>query len=460
MQQITLLNIKSSGWLRNGLLWLLPLFWFCYSGIQKIHGWHFEDPVHFGLNRYVVGELPITGLWTQSMNEAYTPLTYTVITTFNQLFAKPGEIADTQIFHHLNLSLYLGCIFALHLLLTALGFAPLACFLGALVFAFHPLHVETVAWATCVRDLLSGFFMLISLFFFVRKKNFATLLFCLAAILSKPSGWSLLFLYPLFDLRRGFRISLWTLLFLPIGWMQSHANIERAQHLLTPTPSLTKILIALDSLTFYLSKLLFPIGLTFDYGRTTARVLSSPFFFVTLPVIPLLGMLLYRRQRSLLLPLGFFLFSLLPTLGLTPIIFQHISNVADRYAFLAVAALSLVIAKYADRRWLQLLLVPFLIYCALYSQKLIQRWESEERLLTEMVHANPQSWLGYSGLAKSLFQQGKMEEGETLMLAAIASLDEVKKRPPLLLMLSRVKKMQGDLPKSQYYLELAQQYQK
>jgi len=40
--------------------------------------------------------------------------------------------------------------------------------LGALVFSIHPLRVESVAWATERRDVLSGFFYLATLYFYLQ----------------------------------------------------------------------------------------------------------------------------------------------------------------------------------------------------------------------------------------------------------------------------------------------------
>ena len=40
--------------------------------------------------------------------------------------------------------------------------------LGAAVFAIHPIQVETVAWITERKNLLSGLFLFLSLYTFIR----------------------------------------------------------------------------------------------------------------------------------------------------------------------------------------------------------------------------------------------------------------------------------------------------
>src|SRR5882724_4217151 len=85
----------------------------------------------------------------------------------------------------------------------------LAAILGALFFAMHPLRVESVAWITERRDVVSGFFFLLTLITYLhytrgkRGAYAASLLLYGLALLSKPIVvtlpvvLSLLYLYPL-----------------------------------------------------------------------------------------------------------------------------------------------------------------------------------------------------------------------------------------------------------------------
>ena len=51
--------------------------------------------------------------------------------------------------------------------------STLAAAVGALFFAIHPLRVESVAWATERRDVLSGFFWLLALLAYLRARRAA-----------------------------------------------------------------------------------------------------------------------------------------------------------------------------------------------------------------------------------------------------------------------------------------------
>ncbi len=66
--------------------------------------------------------------------------------------------------HHLvNLGLHAACTVLLFLVLQAMTGATWPSALVAAVFAVHPLHVESVAWATGRKDTLSALFFLLTL---------------------------------------------------------------------------------------------------------------------------------------------------------------------------------------------------------------------------------------------------------------------------------------------------------
>ncbi|HEV3386739.1 MAG TPA: glycosyltransferase family 39 protein, partial [Gemmata sp.] len=76
----------------------------------------------------------------------------------------------------------------------------------AALFSIHPLHVESVAWVTARKDVLSTFFMLLMLLFYVkyaRKPALGTYLtmvcFFLLGLLAKPMPVTLPLVMLLFD---------------------------------------------------------------------------------------------------------------------------------------------------------------------------------------------------------------------------------------------------------------------
>jgi protein O-mannosyl-transferase len=112
-------------------------------------------------------------------------------------------------------------------------------------------------------------------------------------------------------------------------------------------------LIAADSLTFYLSKLILPLHLTFEYGRTPAAVLSDPapnllYWTWTIPLA--ITVFLWRFNNSkLTLAALIFLLGVLPVLGFVPFEFQYHSTVADRYVYVSMLGAALAAAWFLAR---------------------------------------------------------------------------------------------------------------
>ena len=93
-----------------------------------------------------------------------------------------------------------------------------------------------------------------------------------------------------------------------------------------------------DAIWFYAAKLVAPLGLCVDYGRTPLAVLAEPwsaaraaFAWSLVAAAVMARSLAWSR-----LPVLVWLLALSPVLGLVPFAFQGISTVADRYAYLAM----------------------------------------------------------------------------------------------------------------------------
>jgi hypothetical protein len=109
--------------------------------------------------------------------------------------------------------------------------------------------------------------------------------------------------------------------------------------------------IAGDALAFYLFKTVAPINLCVEYGRTPQLAMSRwwSYFVWAVPVV-LLAFSYVNRRRHPTAWLGSLVFVafLLPTLGLVPFSYQAYSTVADRYAYLSMIGVGLIVADAVD----------------------------------------------------------------------------------------------------------------
>jgi protein O-mannosyl-transferase len=171
---------------------------------------NFDDPVAFSANPHVKAGLTLPGLaWAFSSTEVYwQPLVHLSHMAVVSLFGPgpgPAHFANALL-HAANAALFL-------LLLRRLGLALAPALAAAALFALHPLRVESVAWITERKDVLSAFFWLLTLLAYVhyvaqptQRVRYLRLLLCyLLGLMSKPTLVMLpvaLLLLDLWPLRR------------------------------------------------------------------------------------------------------------------------------------------------------------------------------------------------------------------------------------------------------------------
>jgi protein O-mannosyl-transferase len=341
-----------------------------------------DDGQHVYLNRNIV-EHDFGGLlnhWNPKYPEnpqMYCPMVFTVWWTLAHLsdVQSPdllGATLNPYIFHAANLLVHWLCACVVLEILLRLKIPPWPAAAGALIFAVHPLQTEAVAWISAMKDLLSGLFALLCIWRYIvaldsqgpqRKWNYwASLLFFVAALLSKPSTVVLPAIVGAIDLmfyRRNWKVVLlWTGPWYAFSLVATGIAASLQFHLRgVGGPLWAHPLIALDSLAFYLTKLVVPLWLRFDYGRSPAAVLSDPlhplYWTWVLPVAA--ALLIWRTHRTPLVLAGaIFVLAVLPELGLKGFIYQYYTTVADRYIYLSMLGVALavgwLVSQYPSRK--------------------------------------------------------------------------------------------------------------
>lgn len=372
--------------------------------------------------------------WRQPYEGLYIPLTYTFWGLVATITGGGTALAPAP-FHFANLLLHLATVTTLFSLLRRLVKDDWGAAAGALVFALHPLVVEPVAWVSELKGLLSGFFALLALRYFVlpsrvaaglglsrlgeRRYLLATLFF-IGAILAKPSALILPLLAALLGylmLARpfkelGYELAPWLLLAVPVALVTRSAQPESQ---LTFVPHLAElVLVAGDALTFYLHKLLWPLSLGPDYGRTPEVALASKALLFT-GLLPwgLLGVALTKRLRPWLVVPAIPACALLPVLGFIPFTFQGTSTVADRYCYLALLGpalgVALLLARYRGRG-VRLGMVILLVVLAGLSSLQLRYWRDSPTLDRHVLEVNPRSWSSQYNLGMHCLEEQRLDE--------------------------------------------------
>lgn len=305
----------------------------------------------------------------------YNPLVFTtwwVIALFSDVQSPDllGAMLNPYLFHAASLAVHWLCACLVFEILRKLKFRDWPAAAGALIFAVHPLQTESVAWATAMKDLLSGFFALLTILQYMiaveskgkkgTKHYWLMSAFYLAALLSKPSTVVLPLIITVIGrliYRRSWReLIRWTLPWYVLA-LAFTIVASKIQHF--PSGAVggylwERPLVALDAIAFYLGKLILPIHLTFDYGRNPVSVLNDPdlhhplYWTWSFPVA--LAVILWRSKQIMLWTAALiFLLGLLPVLGLTPFAYQYFTTVADRYVYLPMLGIAIAIAWWLNR---------------------------------------------------------------------------------------------------------------
>src|ERR1700756_5272847 len=126
-------------------------------------GFIWDDESHLTRNPCIVGPLGLKEIWT-STQAVYYPL---VLTTFWTLHRFVG--LSPWSYHLLNVLLHAGSAVLLWRILQQLNVR--GAWLGAALWALHPVMVQSVAWITELKNTQSGFFYLLSVFFFLKWES-------------------------------------------------------------------------------------------------------------------------------------------------------------------------------------------------------------------------------------------------------------------------------------------------
>ena len=405
-------------------------------------GW--DDDRNVTLNPMVTLPEGLARIWASPRGPTGLPnypLLYTSFWIEYRLWgANPsGYHATNALLHALNAVLVL-------LLLRQLGASAAAAWVVALLFAVHPMQVESVAWITERKNVLSGAFMLLAFLLYARHRATGgarayrlALAAFLAALLSKTASVTLagsLLLADVLVLRptagravggiRGARGAFWPSVvrlipFAILGVLAGLALLSVEDRPAVELPPVARLLVAGRVVWFYVTQLCWPLSMTPIYPRWAVVPTSLVAW------LPLLGLAVAlaaawwgRRQVGGLGLWGpaHFLVTLLPVAGLVPFGYQSHSYVADRFVYLAcvgVGVLGVLLIERALRRWMPARATGVLLalgVCAalplgLRTRQQLPVWQDSEHLWSRVVQDNPESWVACGNYGLVLYRQGR-----------------------------------------------------
>ncbi len=417
--------------------------------------------------------------------ELYIPVTFLSY----QIDYQIGGIAPLQyhltnfLFHTLNALLV--CWFAM-LFFRGSSFAPLrmtarslwlGIFCGA-VFLLHPLHTEAIMWVSGRKDLLSTFFFLLTLIYWLRWKALRSAQgdnrrwylmavgFFTLALLSKIMAVTLPLILLFLDWREGRTsgapLRRWIqemivekIPFFALAIVFGLIGIGGKTGVVASSSTWEKIIMAGKSSLFYVQKIVWPDFYSLLYAYRDTVTITSPDFYIPMIIwIVIIGIVTgvamlrpYGWIRDVIFGLGFFLVTLSPTfLNFTKGGDLDVYFASDRYAYVPsigifiaiIAAATMVIRKEMVAAVAACIILTGLGYRS-YRQSEI--WRTTYTLLTNVLVHYPDSHVAHNNIANSYRLEGRLDDAIAEFQKALA----IRPHPKVYANLGAVYRKQGKI---------------
>jgi tetratricopeptide (TPR) repeat protein len=422
--------------------WLLLLCLAVYAPVRSA-GFVWDDDQYVSTNRNLQDAAGLARIWLEPRTSPqYYPLVHTGYWLEHRLWGK-----DPRGYHVTNVLLHALSAVLLWRVLLRLR-VPGALFAASL-FAVHPVMVESVAWITERKNVLSLAFALGSLAAWLRfappedespeprrRRGAYALSLALFAcgLLSKTVVFSLPAVIAVILWWKRGRLGVRDLLplvpFLPLGavaglhtaWLEKHhVGAVGAEWALAP---LERVLLAGRALWFYAGKLAWPEPMIFFYPRWRIDAAEPLQYVPPLAAAALVAALWAARGRIGRGPLAAVLLFggiLFPALGFVDVYPFRYSYVADHFQYHAAPVLLALFAAGATRAAARLepgmrRLAPaaaLLLLAALgaLAYRQAHAYRDLDTLYRDVLAKNDGAWIAHLNLANSLSSQGRNAEG-------------------------------------------------
>ncbi|MGD0383572.1 MAG: tetratricopeptide repeat protein [Thermoguttaceae bacterium] len=348
-------------------------------------------------------------------------------------------------YHITNLILHIVASLLIWLILRKLSIP--GAFWAAMIFAVHPVNVESVAWIAQRKNLMAMFFFLLSILCYLKAEMHSPPQNRLYRPQVSRWYWFSLTAFVLAMLSKG-SVAILPVLLVEIVWWLRHItrwDLLRTAPFFLAAVTLTgvnvwfrthglevafrnagfieRMLGAGGAVWFYLDKALFPVDLTFVYAQWHIKV-DNPLWWLPLLAVLIVTSVLWRYQkgwsRPFLFAWGFFCIALIPVMGFVNVGFMKHSLVADHYqhiALIAVIALAAALWSTWYRKaqgavhW-SVMILPIVAAGALAFQTWAQSGLYYDKITLYQVtlEKNPEFWMGQYNLGNALADVNRLSE--------------------------------------------------
>ena len=427
---------------------LLLLALIAYRGLPSCGFINFDDNLYVTDNYHVKTGVTLANIkWALVTSHAFN---WHPVTWFSHMLDVELYGLKAGCHHMTNLLFHILNAFLLLFWLSKYSrkFWP-SCFVATL-FLLHPLHVESVAWISERKDVLSTFFWLLTMWCYTGylsypgKFRYLMIPFVfMIGLMSKPMLVTLPFVLLLLDYwplnRTGFldiksdfkidgkRVSVAGLVWekIPLFILSAIACIVTflvqrstgAIESVVDFPLHLRFVNASIAYVGYIFKTIWPFGLAVFYpypdGYSWWAITAAVFFlFMTSMIV-----IIYRKQMPWL-PVGWFWYlgTLIPVIGLVQVGAQ---SMADRYTYIPLIGLFIIMAwggytiassHIGYGKFPALIGCAFILFCSVRTNVQVQYWKDSFSLFSQAMRVTSNNALAYNNYGMALAEQGRMEE--------------------------------------------------
>ncbi len=410
----------------------LAVFW----QVNQFDFVNLDDPVYVTENRHIKDGITLGGLhWAFSTTyaEFWHPLTWLSLMLDYQLYG-----LNAGGYHMTNLVLHIFSTLLLFRLFSHMTGALWRSAFVAALFGIHPLHVESVAWIAERKDVLSGFFWMLTLCLYVYytekpliRRYLLVLFSFVLALMSKPIVVTLpvililLDYWPLnrFKSQKG-NFFIWQLKEkLPLFVLSVVFSFITLYARYTPygkdfqASISSRIANAVIAFLTYIEKTLWPQDMAFFYPFSSQ--IPMGYFFGSLLLMIIISAFVFARVQKL--PYFFvgwlwYVMTLLPVIGIIKV---GDFSMADRFHYLPSIGLAVMLAwgipaLIKSEKIRKKVLFPsgivYLVMMTLFAQQQCGYWKNSISLMTHTLQVTKHNYLAHNNMGLALHNLGKVSE--------------------------------------------------
>jgi tetratricopeptide (TPR) repeat protein len=347
---------------------------------------------------------------------------------------------DSGWFHLTNVMIHLASTLLLFALMRRMTGRLWESAFVSFVFALHPLHVESVAWVTERKDVLSAFFWILTIWLYLdyvdrpgpRRYLLALGAFCLG-LMSKQMLVTLPFVLLLLDywpLKRSQTVAQLVVEKTPYLALSAAVSLVtfKVQHAagavtaLDSIPLATRAGNAVISYVAYLGQFFWPSGLAVFYPYPPVlpvwQIVGSAVILVAITALALL-------RPYLAVGWFWYLGTLVPVIGLVQVGLQAR---ADRYTYIPMIGISIMLAWGGSElitRWprarlpLQVAGVSICLAWVAITWAQVQYWRNSVTLFDHAIASTQNNFIAHSNLGVVLAEQGKTQDALRHLFASV-----------------------------------------